>query len=201
MLERTGVATDDEGEPMSNGDVRPVDELLAVDAAFAMFLGAIAGLTDTEAHGASLLPGWSRGHVLTHVARSGDADARTVEGAIRGEVLDKYPGGNAERTRDIEEGAGRDTETMRADLVVSQARLTAAWSRVDRDMWTRLTRTPAGPRSVAGVVYAREREILVHLVDLDVGVSVRDLPADYVERDRAWLVEYRTTATWPDAPW
>lgn len=43
--------------------------------------------------------------------------------------------------------------------------------------------------------------VLVHLVDLDAGFGPMRLPADYVERDTAWLVEHRTSATWPDAPW
>jgi hypothetical protein len=42
---------------------------------------------------------------------------------------------------------------------------------------------------------------LVQLVDLDVGVRVRDLPDDYVDADLGWLRRYRTVDTWPDAPW
>jgi hypothetical protein len=68
-------------------------------------------------------------------------------------------------------------------------------------MWARETRTPVGPRSVAGTVHARRREILVHLVDLDVGVGPEALPADYVAADLDWLRRYRTRETWPDAPW
>ena len=33
----------------------------------------IEGLTDDQAREPSLLPGWSRGHVLTHLARNADA--------------------------------------------------------------------------------------------------------------------------------
>src|SRR5439155_6679251 len=121
--------------------------------------------------GKSLLPGWTRGHVLTHIARSGEADAQTVEGAIRGEVVDKYPGGDEQRTRDIEAGAGRGAAALLGDLVTTQRALTDAWGRVEDGMWERLTRTPMGPRTVAGTVHARRREILVHLVDLDVGYS------------------------------
>jgi hypothetical protein len=50
-------------------------------------------------------------------------------------------------------------------------------------------------------VLSRWREILVHLVDLDVGITPAMLPTDYVERDEGWLAEHRTRATWPDAPW
>jgi maleylpyruvate isomerase len=33
----------------------------------------VAGLTDQQAREPSLLPGWSRGHVLTHLARNADS--------------------------------------------------------------------------------------------------------------------------------
>ena len=180
---------------------RPAAELAAVDAAFEQFLAAVADLDDEDVRAPSLLPGGTRAHVLSHVARSGEADARTVDGAVRGEVLDKYPGGDEQRTRDIEAGVHRGADALRADLVASQAELTAAWTRVQNGMWGRETRSPVGLRSVAGTVHARRREILVHLVDLDVGVGVEALPADYVAVDLDWLRRYRTRETWPGAPW
>lgn len=170
---------------------RPTQDLLRVDAAFAMLLDAVGDLTDAAARAPSSLPGWSRGHVLTHLARSGEGDALTVEGAIRGEVLEKYPGGPEQRTRDIDAGAGRSVDDLRADLLSTQRRLVDAWGRVSGDRWERLTLTPMGPRTVAGTVHARRREILVHLVDLDVGVSPDELPVDYVTADRDWLSEFR----------
>jgi maleylpyruvate isomerase len=176
-------------------------EIVGVEAAFAMFLAATERLTDADVRAPSLLPGWSRAHVLSHVARSGDGDALVVEGAIRGEVLDKYPGGDEQRTRDIEAGAAQSAAELRADLVATQARLARAWERVEPDMWSRITHTPAGPRTVAGSVHARRREILVHLVDLDVGVAPDNLPRDYVEADAQWLREFRTRETWNDVSW
>jgi maleylpyruvate isomerase len=174
-----------------NDSSRPDTELLAVDAAFTMLLDAVAELSDDAARAPSSLPGWSRGHVLTHLARSGEGDALTVEGAIRGEVLEKYPGGSDQRTRDIESGATREVDALRADLVDTQRRLVDAWSDVRGDTWERMTLTPMGPRTVAGTVPARRREILVHLVDLDIGVAPRDLPPDYIAADQEWLLEFR----------
>jgi maleylpyruvate isomerase len=170
---------------------RPVDDLVAVETAFRMLLGSIADVADDTVREPSALPGWTRGHVLTHVARSGEGDALTVEGALRGEVLEKYPGGAEQRTRDIEAGAGRGFDALRADLIATQGRLTAAWSNVRGDAWDRMTSTPMGPRTVAGTVAARRREILVHLVDLDVGVAPDDLPRDYLTADQEWLSEFR----------
>jgi hypothetical protein len=43
--------------------------------------------------------------------------------------------------------------------------------------------------------------LLVHLVDLDLGVTPADLPTEYVELDLEWLREQRGVRAWPDAPW
>jgi maleylpyruvate isomerase len=180
---------------------RPDHDLVAVDAAAAQLLQGIAGMTDADARGPSLLPGWSRGHVLTHVARNADAFALAVDGAVQGGSVDMYPGGDEQRTRDIEAGAGRPVDALRADVATAQERLDDAWSRVADGMWDREIRALAGPRTVAGSVHLRRREILVHLVDLDVGIAPGDLPADFLERDAEYLRENRTRETWPDAPW
>ena len=53
----------------------------------------------------SLLPGWSVGHVLTHLARNGDSVVWRLEGAALGELRDQYPGGLEQRREDIDAGA------------------------------------------------------------------------------------------------
>jgi maleylpyruvate isomerase len=170
---------------------RPAEDLAAVDAAVALLLDATAGMTGADARGPSLLPGWTRGHVLTHVARNADAFALAVDGAVRGGAVDMYPGGDEQRTRDIEAGADRSVDALRHDVRATQQGLDAAWSRVEDGMWDREIRALAGRRTLADGVHIRRREVLVHLVDLDVGVGVRDLPSDYVERDFEWLRENR----------
>jgi hypothetical protein len=51
------------------------------------------------------------------------------------------------------------------------------------------------------VVWSRRRELLVHLVDLDLGVTPADLPDDYLAGDAEWLRDHRGPDTWPDASW
>jgi maleylpyruvate isomerase len=170
---------------------RPVEEIAAVDAAYELVVQALAGLTDAQARSASLLPGWTRGHVLTHLARSGDGDRRGAEGASRDEVLAKYPEGVEGRARDIDAGAGRPAAALLADLDAAQRELVAAWRALPAEAWDRLGDTPTGLRTMSEIVASRRRELLVHLVDLDVGVAPGDLPADYLAHDRAWIEEFR----------
>jgi maleylpyruvate isomerase len=172
-------------------DARPDAEIRAVDAAFAQFMTAVDTMDDDQARSPSLLPGWSRGHVLAHVARSGEGDALTVEASCRGEVGDKYPGGADQRAADIEAGAGAPLAVLRGQLVSTEQRLADAWAALPDDAWDAIARGPFGERTAAEGVPARRREILVHLVDLDIGVTPTDLPADYLHVDAAFLAAFR----------
>ncbi|MHB8620265.1 MAG: maleylpyruvate isomerase N-terminal domain-containing protein [Chloroflexota bacterium] len=130
----------------------------------------VSGLTDAHARRPSLLPGWTIGHVLTHLARNADANTGMVLGAQRGEICLQYPGGTAQREADIARGQGRPAAALMADLAGAHERLEAAWASTSEDAWaTGLARTTAALRSVAHTVYLRWREAEVHLVDLGLG--------------------------------
>ncbi len=178
---------------------RPAVELVGVNDAFTLLTDRVAGLSDPDARGATLLPGWTRGHLLTHLARNADGQRRMVEGVLRDEVVEQYPGGDGQRAADIEAGADRPIGELLVDLHESQAALVDAWSRVPDGAWGRLTAARAGDRPVRQGVMSRWRELLVHLVDLDVGIGPADLPPDYLARDAGWLAQHRATDTWADA--
>lgn len=59
-------------------------------------------MTDEDCRGPSLLPGWSRGHVLAHWALNAEGQTRMLLAAMRGETEAQYPGGEAQREADIE---------------------------------------------------------------------------------------------------
>ncbi|MFN8027919.1 MAG: maleylpyruvate isomerase family mycothiol-dependent enzyme [Acidimicrobiia bacterium] len=176
---------------MTSTPGRPVDELRAVDDAFARFLAAVDRMTEDQVRGPSRLPDWTRGHVIVHVALSGEGDALTVEASCRGEVGDKYPGGAEQRAADIEAGAGASLSALRGQLVAMEQRLVDAWAALPDDSWGALARGPFGERTAADGVPARRRELLVHLVDLDVGVEPTDLPSDYLAGDAEFLAQFR----------
>ena len=174
----------------------------AADHAGSLVLASVAGLTDDQARAASRLPGWSRGHLLTHLARNADGVRGMVEGAIAGEEREQYPHGARGRAADIEAGADREPATLVADFETSDRRSSTHGTGCPT------TRGPApaswlaaGRQPMDYTLRSRRRELLVHWVDLGLGATPADLPDDFVEVERDWLLEHRTTDTWPDAPW
>ncbi len=185
---------------MSPPDVTNAIE--AADHAGSLVLASVRGFTDDQARAASRLPGWSRGHLLTHLARNADGVRGMVEGAIAGEEREQYPHGAEGRAADIEAGAGRDPATLVTDFETSDRALVDAWHRMPDDAWTRTGAWLAtGRQPMDYTLRSRRRELLVHWVDLGLGATPADLPDDFVEVERDWLLEHRTTDTWPDAPW
>jgi maleylpyruvate isomerase len=166
-------------------------ERAAVEDAIARTMAAVSVMTDDVARGPSRLPGWTRGHVMTHLARNADGLRNLAEGAIANEERAMYPSAD-QREADIDAGATRAAAELRDDLERAHAALIATWARMSDDEWERPGWSlAAGRQPVSETVGWRRRELLVHLVDLDVGVEPRDLPADFLEADAAWLAEHR----------
>ena len=149
----------------------------------------ITRLTDDDARRPSLLPGWTVGHVLTHLARNADSHVRLLEGAARGEVADQYAGGDAQRAADIEAGAGRPAAELAADVLEAAARLERTWDNTPEEVW-RIGegRVSSGVWAVAELPFRRWREVEVHHVDLDLGYGPADWPDAYVEEELARTV-------------
>jgi maleylpyruvate isomerase len=169
----------------------PTGELERVTNAQRRFEAAIAPLDDDAATRPSLLPGWTVGHLLTHVARNADSHVRRAKAASRNEVVDQYPGGYAGRTQEIEEGATRTAAELIADVQESAATLHATWRDVPASAWSCVTRdVSARERPLRELPFRRWRELEVHVVDLDVGVTYLDWSDEFVA---AWLPRLRAT--------
>src|ERR687888_67400 len=73
----------------------------------------------------SILPGWTRGHVVTHLARNADALRNLLYWARTGERTPMYPSYEA-RNSAIEMGAGRPLPEQLEDLQGASARFVEA---------------------------------------------------------------------------
>lgn len=171
----------------------PESDLRRVADAHRRLFTAITGLTDDAVRRPSLLPGWTVGHVLSHLARNADSHVRRADAACRGEVVDQYPGGYDSRNSEIESGAARPAEGLIDDVCRSASAAERAWAEVPEDAWTRRSRDANGKaRPLFELPSRRWQEVEVHLVDLDIGFSYRDWPAEFVlewlprTRERMW---------------
>jgi maleylpyruvate isomerase len=127
----------------------------------------------------SLLPGWSRAHVLGHLARNADALVRTLEGARRGDRIPMYVG-DAERTADIEATARLRPAELVEDVAASAERLERTWSQMTAADWAADAVSRSGPQPARRLIGARWREVEIHRVDLDEGYGPGDWPASFV---------------------
>jgi len=159
----------------------PVDVIAHVSDAQQRFLDAIRDLDEAAIRRDSLLPGWSVGHVMAHVARNADSHVRRCEAAAVGDIVEQYPGGYAGRAAEIESTATRPAVDLIADVRSSGERLERVWSSLPHQAWAMVTIDVGGrERPLAALTSRRWQELEVHAVDLCVGVTHRDWPDDFV---------------------
>ncbi|WP_051807795.1 maleylpyruvate isomerase family mycothiol-dependent enzyme [Actinoplanes subtropicus] len=154
--------------------------LSKIMAATEQLLETAADFDDAGVRQPSLLPGWSRGHVLTHVARNADGGTRMLTWARTGLETPEYPSVRA-RAEEIEAGSGRPATALTADVRASASRFADAYAAMPGEAWSRLLRWTSGKQRPAyRAADARLTEVLVHHVDLRAGYQPRDWPADFV---------------------
>ena len=149
-------------------------------AAHQRLLAALENLTDDDCRQDSLLPNWSRGHVLTHLSRNADSHVNLLQAAVRGEVGEQYASAE-QRNGDIERGSTRSAEELVMDLRLSIYGLEAAWASANEKAWSGQGRTLKGNViEMSSLVFLRWREVEIHHADLNLGLGYDDLTPLYV---------------------
>lgn len=140
------------------------------------------GLTDADVAGPSLCAGWTRGHVLSHLARNAEALGRVCTVVLTGEPDTMYDSPES-RDTDIEAGAGRGAAEQAADVEETAAALAPAIGAIGlRHVGVTVERTPGGQIIPAErVPFMRLREVVWHHVDLDAGYTFADAPDELVQ--------------------
>ncbi|MGH3331425.1 MAG: maleylpyruvate isomerase family mycothiol-dependent enzyme [Nocardioidaceae bacterium] len=165
-----------------------IPHLVEMVVATTRYLGALTELTDEDMRRPSLLPGWSRGHVVTHLARNADGLCNLLHWAESGVENPMYAS-REKRDADIEAGAGRSAHDLRVDASASAGRFLQSINELDvRHEDTPVSRTLGGETFPArDVALIRRIEVEVHHADLDLGFSHRDWDPDFAHAliDRA----------------
>ncbi|MFA3874542.1 maleylpyruvate isomerase family mycothiol-dependent enzyme [Streptomyces sp. MMCC 100] len=165
-------------------------DLASVRDATERLLTAVGKLDNASVTESSRLPGWSRGHVLAHLARNADALVNVLEGRPM------YVSGEA-RDADIERDAPRALDAQLTDVRESAARFQETGA-APAD-WSRTVELRNGVTdSASRVPFRRWVEVELHHVDLGIGYELEDLPAEFTERETDFLAA--RFAGHPDVP-
>jgi maleylpyruvate isomerase len=144
------------------------------------FLRAVRALADGDVCRASALPGWTRAHLLTHVAQAADSRTGMLRAAQAGLLGEQYPSEQA-RADAIEAGARRPAAIIRADVDRAVEECLTVMRQHPAGLWD----APAiwlrgGRRPVRGAVASLRSELEYHHVDLAAGYAPDAWPAEFV---------------------
>jgi maleylpyruvate isomerase len=142
---------------------------------------AVDALPDDALRAPSALPGWSRAHVVAHVARNAEALTRLATWARTGIETPMYPS-REQRAAEIESSAQAPAAVLRTELVTTAENLDAAVAALNETTWQAQVRSALGRALPATEIpWMRVREVWLHAVDLDAGVTVDELPPEVVD--------------------
>ena len=161
-------------EPTTDADATEPSSAGPVSAATERLIRTAVTFDADAVHQPSLCTGWSRAHVLSHVARNADALANLLRWATTDVETPMYPSVVA-RAADIDSGAGRSPEEIVEDLRSAADRFSAAVTAVPDEAWERQVRMGAAAtgRTIPArrVLWERLKELELHHVDLDAGYT------------------------------
>jgi maleylpyruvate isomerase len=154
-----------------------------VDAATQRLLDDARTLSEADVREPSLLPGWTRAHLLAHIARNADSLRNLLVGARSGETRPAYASAEA-REAGIEQGAGLRAAELMTDLADSAMALRTVARQLPDEAWHVQVQTlDSGPFPAAGVLTRRLVEVELHHCDLGTRYGPADWSAAFAAMD------------------
>ncbi|WP_326691232.1 MULTISPECIES: maleylpyruvate isomerase family mycothiol-dependent enzyme [unclassified Streptomyces] len=155
----------------------PTHDAELVRTATEHLLSATVKLDPSAIAEPSQLPGWTRGHVLAHLARNADALVNVLAGKPM------YASAEA-RDADIERGAPRTLDDQVDDVRTSASRLESAFASLGEEDWARTVTLRNGVTDLASSLpFRRWIEVELHHVDMGIGYKLEDLPGSFLDRE------------------
>jgi maleylpyruvate isomerase len=147
-----------------------------IDDATQRLLDAARIIPEPDLRRPSLLPGWTRAHVLAHLARSADAMRYVLIGAKYGQERPAYASAEA-RESDIEYGATLPARELVVDVARSAMAFRTIVKQLPDDAWSFPVRILDSAQFPAAQILTRRLvEVELHHGDLDTGYSPADWP-------------------------
>jgi maleylpyruvate isomerase len=159
--------------------------LTDIDGATERLLRTVRGFSDADVRAPSLLPGWTRAHVLAHLVGGAGALRNLLDSARTGVALAAYASQQA-RDDAIEAGSRQDVATLLGEVAAAAAQFRAAATAMPEAAWAREVQTPTGATIPAVELLERRLvELELHHTDLDAGYGPGDWPPSFAERELA----------------
>ena len=156
-----------------------------IDDATQRLLSTARVIAEPDLRQPSLLPGWTRAHILAHLARGADAMRTLLVGARSGRELPAYVSAEA-RNADIERGAAQRPKDLVADVAASAMALRTIARQLANEAWVRPVRVlDAAPFPAAQLLTRRLVEVELHHCDLAAGYLPADWPAAFASMELA----------------
>lgn len=140
-------------------------------------LDLVSELEPRHFHAPSRLPGWSRAHVVAHLAHNAHSLAKVSSAASFGVQVDLYP--DDDRDESIERDTQLDPNELVQLLATAHAGLEIVWDSLAESAWDRPVRFRDG--TVLDLVLCRWRENEIHLIDLALDFTELDWSPEFCE--------------------
>lgn len=152
----------------------------ALHASEQRLVRTVDSLADDQWSQPSELPGWTRAHVIAHLALNAEGLAGAVEDLRHGRRGAMYAS-NEKRDTDIEELSAAPPADIRARLFAAGELVREALAELsDKDWGGSIDRVPGGPSFPALALPAtRRREVEIHHADIRCEYRHTDWPRDF----------------------
>jgi maleylpyruvate isomerase len=161
-------------------DAKTATVVAALADATNRLVRTVDAMTEEQYAEPSLLPDWTRAHVVAHLALNAEGLGRAVHGVSSGEPVPVYASNEA-RDADIEELAAQSPTRLRDRLMAGAGLLADALEHLTDEGWEEeVERVPDGMHfTVASIPARRRTEVEIHHADLGLAYTSADWPGDF----------------------
>ncbi|WP_323794571.1 maleylpyruvate isomerase N-terminal domain-containing protein [Nisaea sp.] len=154
----------------------PAEDLVLARRGTAYFARRLNELTDRELDAPSLVPGWTRRHLVAHIGYHARGLTRLVDWGRTGIETPMYAS-PAERDAEIELGATLPAQALRHLFTHSAVHLNVVWRDLEDAQWDAIVGALDGSAiRLRELPMLRAREIWQRALALGNGGAARDLP-------------------------
>lgn len=161
-----------------DADNAPARELDWARRGTAYFARKLNELDDRALWRPSLVPSWSRRHVIACTAYHARMLTRATETARTGQTIPLYAS-ESQRVEEIEDGATLPAGALRHLVAHADVHLNVEWRDLANEHWD--IALPYGkPATARETAWMRAKQVWLRAIDLGNGASWRDLPLDFL---------------------